>query len=49
VASNLAQKLIALQSKQKVLNFRKFHAPRFLGCYIGAIDVLAPEEPCVFD
>jgi hypothetical protein len=29
----LAQILIALQSKQKVLNFRKIHTPRFLGCY----------------
>jgi hypothetical protein len=29
----LAKELIALQSKQKVLNFRKIHTPRFLGCY----------------
>jgi hypothetical protein len=25
--------LIAPKSKQKVLNFRKIHTPRFLGCY----------------
>jgi hypothetical protein len=30
----LAQKLIALKCKQKVLIFRKIYTPRFLGCYI---------------
>jgi hypothetical protein len=29
----LAKNLIAPKSKQKVLNFRKIHTPRFLGCY----------------
>jgi hypothetical protein len=29
----LAQKLIALNFSQKVLNFRKIYTPKFLGCY----------------
>jgi hypothetical protein len=33
-ASNLVQKLIALNFSQKVLNFRKIYTPKFLGCYI---------------
>jgi hypothetical protein len=31
----LVQKLLALKFKQKVLNFRKFYTPKFLGCYMG--------------
>jgi hypothetical protein len=46
VASNLAQKLIALQNKQKkVLNFRKIHTPRFLGCYTGLPHVPLMQDP----
>jgi hypothetical protein len=37
----LAQKLIALKCKQKVLNFRKIFTPRFLGCYTR----VPPERP----
>jgi hypothetical protein len=29
----LVKKLIALKCKQKVLIFRKFYTPKFLGCY----------------
>jgi hypothetical protein len=36
-ASNLVQKLIALTSKQKVLNFRKIYTPKFLGCYTSPV------------
>jgi hypothetical protein len=32
----LVKNLIAPESKQKVLNFRKIHTPRFLGCYIAS-------------
>jgi hypothetical protein len=33
----LVQKLIALECKQKVLNFRKIYTPKFLGCYTASI------------
>jgi hypothetical protein len=38
-ASNLVQKLIAHQFKQKVLNFRKIYTPKFLGCYTMTMEI----------
>jgi hypothetical protein len=42
----LVQKLIALTSKQKVLNFRKIYTPKFLGCYSALLGCVAdPSDP----